>query len=119
MEYQSKRIAPAVYMETSIEATEVRKRTPVYVGPTGPGHPIPGVLLASIHVEGPFIAAGRVWCRIVAGGAAGAYAWRQHEEMDWFHSVGQAKYIESVIFESRDSIKGRVAARIKSTLLTG
>jgi hypothetical protein len=44
------KVATALKVEAEIEATEVRKRTPVYVGPPGPGKPIPGLLRASIRV---------------------------------------------------------------------
>lgn len=103
----------ALRKEAEIEATECKKRCPVYVGPTGPGYPIPGVLRASIHVEGPFREGRRIWCDIVAGGAAGAYAMVQHEELSFFHVVGQAKYIESVIMESRRYMPARVAASLQ------
>lgn len=107
------KVKAALFIETEIETTEAKKRTPVWTGPTGPGYPIPGLLRASVHTEGPFQQGNRIWAMIVAGGAAGAYAWRQHEELEWFHTVGQAKYIESVIMESRPFILNRVAVRLK------
>jgi len=106
----------ALRVEAEIEATEAKKRAPVYSGKIGPGYPIPGVLRASIHVEGPFREGRRIWAEVVAGGAAGAYAIRQHEELDWFHKIGQAKYIESVIMESRQFMAMRLAARIKASV---
>lgn len=105
-------VMQAMRLEAEIEATEARKRTPVYTGPTGPGKPIPGLLKASIKVEGPE-ARGRyltIW--ISAGGLAGAYAIPQHENLDYFHEIGQAKYIESVLMESRPYIMARIAKRI-------
>lgn len=109
------RVGAALRQETEIETTEAKRRTPVYVGPTGPGKPIPGLLRASVHAEGPFREGSRIYCKIVAGGAAGAYAIPQHENLWYFHTVGQAKYIESVIMEARNYIAGRVATRIRST----
>lgn len=110
------RVGAALRHETEIEATEAKKRAPVYVGETGPGKPIPGLLRASIHAEGPYRKGLRtICCQIVAGGAAGAYAIPQHERLDWFHKVGQAKYIESVVMESRQYIASRVAARLRAT----
>jgi hypothetical protein len=35
-----------------------------------------------------------------------------HEDLDAFHKVGQAKYLESVIMESRGFIGARVARRL-------
>lgn len=110
------RVGAALRVETEIETTEVKKRTPVYVGPTGPGKPVPGLLRASVHAEGPFRRGNRtIYCRIVAGGAAGAYAIPQHENLWYFHRVGEAKYMESVVMESRNYIAARVAARLKAT----
>ena len=102
----------AMRMEAEIEATECRKRTPVYVGPTGPGKPIPGLLKASIKVEGPEHRGRYLTVWISAGGAAGAYAIPQHENLDYFHTIGQAKYIESVLMESRPFILYRIAKRL-------
>ena len=103
----------ALRIECEIEATEAKKRTPVWTGKTGPGYPIPGLLRDSVHVEGPFQEGPRIWALVVAGGAAGAYAIPQHENLEWFHTIGQAKYIESVIFESRPFMASRVAARLE------
>lgn len=108
-------VGAGLYQETEIETTECKKRAPVYVGPPGPGKPIPGVLRGSIHTEGPFREGTRIWTKVVAGGAASAYAVPQHERTDYFHKVGQAKYIESVILESRPFMATRVARRIHFT----
>lgn len=107
-----KQLERAVRFEMEIEATEAKKRTPVYVGPTGPGKPIPGVLRASVHVEGPEWKGRTLRCEIVAGGAAGAYAIPQHENLEFHHEVGQAKFIESVLMESRDHMLARIASHI-------
>jgi len=107
------RVMQALRMEAEIEATEVKKRTPVYTGPTGPGKPIPGLLRSSVHVEGPFREGHRIWAAVVAGGAAGAYAIPQHENLEFFHEVGQAKYLESVIMESRPFMAARLTARLR------
>lgn len=106
-------VTKALRIEAEIEATEVKKRTPVYTGPTGPGKPIPGLLRGSVHVRGPFREGRRIYAIIVAGGAAGAYAWPQHEHLDWYHEIGQAKYIESVIMESRQYMGARIARRVQ------
>jgi hypothetical protein len=105
-------VADALKAEMEIEVKECKKRAPVYTGPLGPSYPVPGVLRDSIHLEGPVIEGTNISAMIVAGGEAGAYAIPQHENLEWFHKQGQAKYIESVIFESRDHIAARVAARI-------
>lgn len=96
-------IGAALYQETGVEATEVKKRTPVDKG----------ALRASVHVEGPFRDGRAVWCNIVAGGPAAPYALFVHENPDAFHKVGQWKYLESVIMESRAYMGARVAKRIE------
>jgi hypothetical protein len=110
-------VAAALYAETQIEVTECKKLCPVYVGPTGPGKPIPGLLRDSIHSEGPFYEGLKIWMRIVAGGAAGAYAIPQHENLEFHHEVGQAKFIEQPLMQSRPFIAARVANRIQFSKL--
>jgi hypothetical protein len=105
-------VLAALYQVVEEKVTICKDRSPVYVGPPGPGKPIPGVLRASIHQVGPCRDGRRVWTTIEAGGAAGAYAAVQHETLTFHHTVGQAKYIESVLLESRDTIVGDIAARV-------
>lgn len=95
-------VGRALFQETEIEATEVKRRTPVDKGP----------LRASVHVEGPFREGRRIWTNIVAGGPAAPYAVFVHEDPDAIHKVGQWKYIESVIKESVPYMAGRIANRI-------
>lgn len=93
----------ALYIETEVEVKEVKRRTPVDKGP----------LRASVHQVGPT----RVWRKIstliVAGGPSAPYAIFVHEDPDAIHPVGQWKFIESVIFESKSSMASRVAKRIE------
>lgn len=95
-------VGRALYQESNVEATEVRKRTPVEFG----------ALRGSVHVLGPFIDGNRIWCLIVCGGTAAPYAIIVHENLNAFHKVGQAKFLESVILESRNYMGVRVARRI-------
>lgn len=106
-------VGAALYIETEIEATEVKRRTPVW-NPDNPvphGH-VPGSLRASVHVVGPIRVGDRVYTLIVAGGTAAPYALYVHEDLEAFHRTGQAKYIESVIRESAPYILARVARRV-------
>lgn len=96
-------IARALYAETEIEAKESKRRTPVDTGE----------LRASIHVLGPERSGLMIYTMIVAGGPAAPYAVYVHENLDAFHKVGQAKFIESVIMESRPYMASRVAKRIE------
>lgn len=96
-------VGRGLYIETEIEVTEVKRRTPVDKGP----------LRASVHQVGPTRGQGRIiYTLIVAGGPAASYAIYVHENLEAFHPVGQAKYIESVIMESRSHMGARVARRI-------
>ncbi len=96
-------VGRALYIETGIETTEVKRRTPVDKG----------TLRASIHTVGPVRQGRTIYTLIVAGGPAAPYAIYVHEDLTAFHKVGQAKYIESVILESRSSMGARVAKRIE------
>lgn len=53
-----------------------------------------GVLKASGAVLGPIMSYNGVEVQVGYGGAAKAYARRQHEETGWRHRVGKAKYLE-------------------------
>jgi hypothetical protein len=83
--------------------TEVVKRTPKDVG----------TLRNTIHVEGPESFGKRITVSIVAGGPAAPYAIVQHENMQYHHEVGQAKYLESVILEARSTIGREIQSRVK------
>lgn len=103
-------VAAAVTEEAEIEATEVRRRTPVATG----------ALKGTIHVVPPERTgfAGRVIeAYVVAGGVAAPYALIVHEDLEAFHPVGQAKYLESVILESRPFMGERIARRVEFTRL--
>jgi hypothetical protein len=100
-------VGRALYIETEIESKEVKRRTPVDKG----------TLRASVHVVGPNREGRSIYTLIVAGGPAAPYAFWVHENLTAFHKVGQAKYIESVVMESRPFMGRRVAARIEMNRL--
>jgi len=95
-------IDSALYQETEVEVKEVKRRTPVKHGP----------LRASVHTVGPIRSGRTTYTLIVAGGPAAPYAIYVHENLRAFHKVGGAKYIESVVLESRPHMGARVARRI-------
>jgi hypothetical protein len=105
-------IGEALWEDAKPDVLEAKNRSPVYSGPVTASSPIPGVLQDSIHAEGPTYEGHLISVEIVAGGLAGAYAIPQHERLDYHHNIGQAKYIESVLMESRDTKLAHVAARI-------
>lgn len=98
----AREVAGAAYEEMEIEMAEAKNRTPVDTG----------VLRASGFVNPPAVR-GRAFEIVLGfGGAAKDYAVPQHERTDYFHTVGQAKYLESVIDEGRDNYPQRIARRV-------
>lgn len=101
-------VAKALYQEAQIEATEMKRRTPV---DTTANAPHPGQLRNSIHVEEPE-RKGRTISVMIATGVEAPYAIYVHENPDAYHPVGQWKFMESVINESRSHMADRIARRI-------
>jgi len=110
------RVAAALYREAQIEVTEMKRRCPVDTRPNQyyprQTAPHPGNLRNSIHAEEPE-RKGRIISVTVATGQQAPYAVFVHEDSDAFHPVGQWKFMESVLNESRATMAARVAARIK------
>jgi hypothetical protein len=108
------RVAKALYLEANIEMTEAKKRCPVdvdYSGGRVPPHP--GQLRASGTVHQPVRQGKTTYVILSFGGAAIDYAIWVHEITGNYHPVGQSKYLESVLNESRPYMAGRLAERIK------
>lgn len=113
-------VAAALYKEAQIEMTEAKKRTPVDTG----------ALRNSGRVEKPKVAEDGISVRMAFGGLSGGsmsngqgtlrdtshYAINVHENLDAFHKVGQAKYLESVINESGKYLPARVGKRVRETI---
>ncbi len=96
-------IGEALRAEGEIEMTEAKKRTPVDTG----------ALRASGHVTGPDRKGRDVEVRLSFGGPAVQYAVEVHENLEAWHRVGQAKYLESVLNESASHMANRVARRLE------
>jgi hypothetical protein len=103
------RVAAAIYREAQIEMTEAKRRTPVDITPHAPH---PGQLRASGTVHEPERDGRNISVTLSFGGAAKDYAVFVHENPDAFHPVGQWKYLESVLNESRSSMAARLARRV-------
>lgn len=101
-------VASALYQEALIEVTEMKKRTPV---DTRPNAPHPGNLRNSIHAEEPERRGRQISVQIATGRQA-PYAVYVHENPDAFHPVGEWKFMESVLNESRPHMASRLARRI-------
>lgn len=95
-------VGRALRSEAEIEMTEAKRRTPVDTG----------ALRSTGHVIGPERVGGSWQVRLVFGGPAVSYAAAVHENLEAFHKVGQAKYLESVIVESKPHIVSRVFRRL-------
>lgn len=114
------KVGQALYREAQIEMTEAKKRTPVSptaaqykaMGRTMPKGVVPGTLRASGRVSEPVRDGVNISVILSFGGPAIPYAVVQHERLDFFHTTGQAKYLESVLNESRPYMARRLAARI-------
>lgn len=112
------KVEAALYQEAQVDMTESKRRCPVaipawYIAEGyGKYRGNPGTLRGSGRVSEPV----RTWRKISVtlsyGGAAIQYAVFVHEILTNRHPVGQAKYLESVINESRATMAGRVAARL-------
>ena len=96
-----KECARALYAEALIEAKESMKRTPV----------LTGALRASTEVT-LLETRDNSAATIKVGGPSAEYAVFVHENLDADHKVGQAKFLESTIQESRPYMAARIAARI-------
>lgn len=108
------RVAAAVYQEAQIEMVEAKRRTPVSPSPAAPGV-VPGTLRASGMVSEPERQYKTVRSVLSFGGpGSGAedYAVVQHEELEFHHTTGQAKYLESVLNESAPHMAARLGARL-------
>ena len=96
-------------IEGEIEMAEAKRRTPVDTGAlrsSGRARPPERTRFGGQTVEQ----------RLTFGGPAVGYALAVHENLGAFHRVGQAKYLESVVRESRPFMGGRVTKRILSEL---
>lgn len=100
------RVGDAMYQEGLIEMKEMRRRTPV---DTTPNAPHPGQLRDSGKVEKPERIGRRIYVTL---SFATDYAVFVHEDPDALHPVGQWKYMESVLNESRNHMAGRIARRV-------
>lgn len=103
------RVASAIYKEAQIEMTEAKRRTPV---DTTAHAPHPGQLRASGGVMEPERHGRNISVTLYFGGGAVDYAIYVHEILENFHPVGQAKFLESTLNESRPYMLGRLGKRL-------
>ncbi len=114
-------VESALYVEAQIEMTESKRRCPVSptkaqfkaMGRSMPKNLRPGTLRASGYVAKPVREGRKISVELGYGGAASDYAVVQHERLDYRHTTGQAKYLESVLNESRPYMLQRIAQRLQ------
>lgn len=94
------RVGAALYREAQIEMTEAKRRTPVDTGR----------LRASGQVGEPERSGRRLSVELSFGTDYAVYV---HENLEAFHKVGQAKFLESVLNESAPYLGARLAARVR------
>lgn len=97
--------ANALRAEAEIEMTEAKQRTPVKTG----------TLRASGHVTGPTQNGNDIDVTLTFGGPAAEYAVFVHENVEAYHRVGQAKFLESTVLESAPHLADRIATRMGKT----
>lgn len=102
------KVAAAIYAEAQIEVTEMKRRCPVDITEDAPH---PGNLRNSIHAE-PTERRGNTVLVVIATGAQAPYDIYVHENPDAIHPVGEWKFMESVINESRPHMAARIARRV-------
>lgn len=100
---ERQRAARALYREGERIMTEAKKRTPVDTG----------ALRASGLVLRPDVVGAVISVTMGFGGAAAPYALVVHENLQARHTVGQAKYLESVINEALPDLDDRLAADMR------
>jgi hypothetical protein len=95
----------ALYEEGSIEMTESMRKTPVDTGALRASHTL------KTKRRGNEISA-----VIGVGGPAAPYSVYVHEDEDAHHPVGEAKFLESTILQSKPYMATRLANRIREKL---
>jgi hypothetical protein len=99
-------VGQALRTEAEIEMAEAKRRTPVDTD----------ALRSSGLVTGPNYSSGRIAVELAFGGPAAPYALYVHEDLEAFHPVGQAKFLESTLHESGPHLIGRVGRRVERAL---
>jgi hypothetical protein len=94
-------LAKAMREELEIESTESKRRTPVDTGALRQSHRV------DVNVSN-----GEVSGTITVGGPAAPYAIDVHENLEAFHPIGEAKFLENTLNESRPHLSKRIADRV-------
>jgi len=74
-----------------------------------------GTLKGSGRVEQPTNDGQTIRVTLGYGGAASAYALVQHERLDYHHTVGQAKYLETPVMNAAHGLGQRLGMSVRIT----
>jgi hypothetical protein len=114
-------LAAAAYKELSIEAWEMKTRTPVWnpERPVPKGH-APGSLRASGRLHPPVITADgqKIEFLFSFGNQNVDYALYVHEDEDAFHATGEWNFMRGVLHESAPYLPARIARWLVGDLKT-
>lgn len=72
-----------------------------------------GTLRGTGHVDPPEISGGNVSVQLSYGGPAAPYATEQHENLDFYHDYGEAKYLEKPLMAAASTMANDIAKDIK------
>ena len=112
-----KGLEKGLYTHAAKVMAESQRIVPVGGPPTSPHDPAPGTLKASGTVLPPKHEGSTVVVELGYGGAASAYAWRQHEDLLYRHKPGQtAKYLERPLLALQDEMLETVVDAIQSEM---
>lgn len=105
-------LASGLYTESELVLSDSKAN----FAPVGqpPEDKTPGTLRASGFVDLPEWTGDVVTVQLGYGGNAEAYALRQHEELSYKHTVGQAKYLERPMLAAADGIEARLVSKIQA-----
>jgi hypothetical protein len=95
-------VGRGLYQEGLVEQKESMRRTPVDTG----------ALRASHETTLPTYEGRDISVKIQVGGPSAPYAVEVHENLEAHHEVGQAKFLESTLNESKPHMAERLAKRI-------
>lgn len=99
-----------LYQSALVVMAESQKIVPIGGPPTSPHDPAPGTLRDSGTVLPPEWRGDVCSVTLGYGGAAEAYALRQHEDLTYQHKPGQqAKYLEQPLDEDARNVTQRIA----------
>ena len=98
------RAEAALYQEAELIMTTAKERTPIKTG----------ALRSSGHVKAPTRTRSQVSVRLGFGGTAAPYAIAVHENLNAYHRVGRAKFLESAIVDALPTLAPKIMLRVRS-----